>query len=302
VEAAILGSRIKFDGLKLAVWSATGAAAAYIFSVVSPVHKAPNEDVSQISPLNSNAAVVEAIAWGTDPTSSSVTEGIDRAQRLTEVAARKLTFAHAGKAQKRISSDFAGLKRLLAANGIDLDKVLSLVNPSPGEGGPFIALNDPHVTGLNRQQLGELRQLANELPLAAPLDQYELGSPYGARTDPINHRAAFHPGLDMDAPYRSPVYSAGAGTVSFVGNISSYGRVVEIDHGHGIFTRYAHLHRALVTTGQSVEKHSPIAELGSTGRTTAPHLHYEVRVDGAPIDPETFIRAGANPVSISALR
>jgi murein DD-endopeptidase MepM/ murein hydrolase activator NlpD len=192
------------------------------------------------------------------------------------------------------------LERLLASTGLDIDRLLhGLGTPAGGEGGPYIALNDPRAAALDHQRLEELQKLAKNLPLASPLNQYQLGSDYGARTDPINHKESFHPGLDMDAPYRTTVYSTGAGTVIFTGNMDSYGKVVEIDHGHGIVTRYAHLHRILVAKGQKVGLHSPIAELGSTGRSTGPHLHYEVRVDGQTVDPAKFMQAGKNVVQVS---
>jgi murein DD-endopeptidase MepM/ murein hydrolase activator NlpD len=194
------------------------------------------------------------------------------------------------------------LERLLASTGLDVDRLLHELGstaPGGGEGGPYIALNDPRAAALDHQRLEELQKLAKNLPLASPLNQYQLGSDYGARVDPINHKESFHPGLDMDAPYRSTVYSTGAGTVIFTGNMDSYGKVVEIDHGHGIVTRYAHLHRILVAKGQKVGLHSPIAELGSTGRSTGPHLHYEVRVDGQTVDPAKFMQAGKNVVQVS---
>jgi len=192
------------------------------------------------------------------------------------------------------------LERLLASTGLDIDRLLhGLGGSTGGEGGPYIALNDPRAAVLDRQRLEELKKLAKVLPLASPLGQYQLGSGYGPRVDPINHKESFHPGLDLDAPYRSTVYSTGAGTVIFTGNMDSYGKVVEIDHGHGIVTRYAHLHRILVAKGQKVGLHSPIAELGSTGRSTGPHLHYEVRVDGQTVDPAKFMQAGRNVVQVS---
>ena len=193
------------------------------------------------------------------------------------------------------------LERLLASTGLDVDRLLhELGSTAPGgEGGPYIALNDPRAAALDHRRLEELQNLAKNLPLASPLNQYQLGSDYGARVDPINHKESFHPGLDMDAPSRSTVYSTGAGTVIFTGNMDSYGKVVEIDHGHGIVTRYAHLHRILVAKGQKVGLHSPIAELGSTGRSTGPHLHYEVRVDGQTVDPAKFMQAGKNVVQVS---
>ncbi|HEU5479507.1 MAG TPA: M23 family metallopeptidase, partial [Candidatus Tumulicola sp.] len=137
------------------------------------------------------------------------------------------------------------------------------------------------------------------LPLRSPLDQYQLRSDFGPRIDPINHRASFHPGLDLAAPYKSAVYSTGPGTVVFTGTREGYGRMVEIDHGHGIVTRYAHLHRILVARGQKVAAHTKVGELGSTGRSTGPHVHYEVDVDGTPLDPAKFMEAGKNVVQIS---
>jgi len=203
-------------------------------------------------------------------------------------------------AQNSTTGRTSELERLLASTGLDIDRLLhGLDKSSGGEGGPYIALNDPRAAALNHQRLEELKKLAKDLPLASPLNQYRLGSDYGARVDPINHRESFHPGLDMDAPYRTTVYSTGAGIVIFTGNMDSYGKVVEIDHGHGIVTRYAHLHRILVAKGQKVGLHTPIAELGSTGRSTGPHLHYEVRVDGQTVDPAKFMQAGKNVVQVS---
>jgi murein DD-endopeptidase MepM/ murein hydrolase activator NlpD len=199
------------------------------------------------------------------------------------------------------SGQSSELERLLASTGLNIDRLLhSLGNSSSGgEGGPYIALNDPRAAAVDHQRLEDLKSLAKNLPLGSPLASYQLGSDYGARVDPINHKESFHPGLDMDAPYRTTVYSTGVGTVIFTGNMDSYGKVVEIDHGHGIVTRFAHLHRILVAKGQKVGLHSPIAELGSTGRSTGPHLHYEVRVDGQTVDPAKLMQAGKNVVQVS---
>lgn len=202
-------------------------------------------------------------------------------------------------AENDVTSDSSELERLLASTGLDIDQLLHGLGNSPAEGGPYIALNDPRAAGLDQQRLADLKRLAKMLPLAAPLNQYSVGSGFGPRVDPINHRASFHPGLDLDAPYKTTVYSTGAGTVIFTGTMDSYGRVVEIDHGHGIVTRYAHLHRILVAKGQKVGLHTPIAELGSTGRSTGPHLHYEVHVDGTAVDPAKFMQAGKNVVQVS---
>lgn len=201
-------------------------------------------------------------------------------------------------AENTSSGTTSELERLLASTGLDINRLLH-GSDAPAEGGPYIALNDPRATALDHQRLEDLKRLAKDLPLAAPLNQYTIGSGFGPRVDPINHRESFHPGLDFDAPYETTIYSTGAGTVIFTGTMDSYGRVVEIDHGHGIVTRYAHLHRILVAKGQKVNLHTPIAELGSTGRSTGPHLHYEVRVDGTAVDPAKFMQAGKNVVQVS---
>lgn len=191
------------------------------------------------------------------------------------------------------------LERLLASTGLDIDRLLNGLSRPTGQGGPYIALSDARTPEIDQQRQEELKKIAKMLPLGSPLPQYQFESPFGARIDPINHHVAFHPGLDMAAPYKSPVYSTAPGKVIFTGQRDSYGRMVEIDHGHGIVTRYAHLHRILVARGQQVGAHVEIGELGSTGRSTGPHVHYEVLVEGTPLDPAKFMEAGKNVVQIS---
>jgi murein DD-endopeptidase MepM/ murein hydrolase activator NlpD len=194
------------------------------------------------------------------------------------------------------------LERLLASTGLDIDRLLSGLDARSGggQGGPYIALDGPRAAELEKNRQEALRKLAKMLPLRAPLNHYEIDSPFGPRIDPINHHASFHPGLDLGAPYKTPVYSTAAGTVVFTGAREGYGRTVEISHGHGIVTLYAHLHRILVARGQKVGAHVEVGELGSTGRSTGPHLHYEVDVDGTPLDPAKFMAVGKNVVQISA--
>jgi len=127
------------------------------------------------------------------------------------------------------------------------------------------------------------------LPLSVPLDYYQLESRFGPRRDPFNRRSAFHTGIDLSAPYMSPVHATAAGTVTYAGYYSDYGKVVEIDHGNGIATLYAHLHRYIVSVGQRVAEHEQVGFLGSSGRSSGPHVHYEVRVNDEPQDPEKFI-------------
>jgi murein DD-endopeptidase MepM/ murein hydrolase activator NlpD len=132
------------------------------------------------------------------------------------------------------------------------------------------------------------------------LSQYQLESRFGARVDPFNHHQSIHTGLDFAAPYKTPVYNTAPGTVIFAGAKGEYGKVVDIDHGSGIVTRYAHLHRITVALGQHLTSRSQIGLLGSTGRSTGPHVHYEVLVNGVAQDPEKFLEAGKNALQISA--
>jgi murein DD-endopeptidase MepM/ murein hydrolase activator NlpD len=192
------------------------------------------------------------------------------------------------------------LERVLASTGLDLERLVGGLNSVPqGEGGPFIAL-DPKSLLAREARAKQLRKILATLPLAAPLVHYTIGSGFGPRIDPFNRREEFHPGVDLEAAYRSPVYSTAPGTVIFTGAKGEYGKVVEISHGHGIVTRYAHLHRILVVRGEKVGVHHVIGQLGSTGRSTGPHLHYEVLVDGTALDPEKFLQAGKNVVQARA--
>lgn len=194
------------------------------------------------------------------------------------------------------------LKSLLASTGVDIDRLMkSMGATNQGEGGPYIALNSPQAKAYeNKRRIQELMMVARMLPLHAPLKHYDIDSGFGARVDPINHRPSFHPGIDMAAPYKTLVYATAPGRVIFTGWEEGYGRIVKIDHGHGIVTIYAHLHRILVARGQRVGIHTRIGELGDTGRSTGPHLHYGIYVDGTPLNPAKFLEAGKNVVQISA--
>ena len=196
---------------------------------------------------------------------------------------------------------FGNLESMVAATGLNVENFIArLGGPAKGEGGPYIALGGPNQLSAQDQTAREetLRKLLKTLPLASPLGQYQFESPFGVRVDPINHRQGFHPGVDLAAAFRSPVYSTAPGVVTFAGPRDTYGKFVEIDHGNGIVTHYAHLHRISVSRGQRVGAHQEVGELGSTGRSTGPHLHYEVVVDGEPLDPEKFLEVGKSVVQV----
>jgi murein DD-endopeptidase MepM/ murein hydrolase activator NlpD len=181
-------------------------------------------------------------------------------------------------------------RRLLASTGLNIGRLFPQFGPDRAEGGPFIPPpKGGQAESFSQDKLEAMRSLIKSLPLAVPLDQYQLESRFGPRSDPFNHRRSFHTGLDLSAPYMSPVYATAGGVVTYAGYRSEYGKVVEIDHGNGIATVYGHLHRYIVAAGQRVTEHTQIGLLGSSGRSTGPHVHYEIQVNGEPQDPEKFI-------------
>jgi murein DD-endopeptidase MepM/ murein hydrolase activator NlpD len=117
-------------------------------------------------------------------------------------------------------------------------------------------------------------------------------SGFGWRNDPMRHRAKFHSGADIRAKPGTPVYAAGDGVVIFAGRQGGYGNLVTVDHGGGVVTRYAHLRRIHTAKGETLTGGKRIGQVGTTGRTTGPHLHFEVRLDGNPVDPTTALTVG----------
>jgi len=192
-------------------------------------------------------------------------------------------------------------KRVLSSAGVDVVRLFSRFGTNRAEGGPFVLPSraDPSAGTVDTDELAVMRGLARSLPLSPPLEHYQIGSRFGQRRDPFNGRSAFHSGLDFDAGYMSPIYATAPGIVTYAGYRRDYGKVVEIDHGSGIVTLYGHMHRYTVSVGQRVEAHMQIGLLGSTGRASGPHVHYEVIVNGQPEDPERFIGL-ARLVPISA--
>jgi len=173
-----------------------------------------------------------------------------------------------------------------------------------GVGGPFIpAQVDPDdpafglaLARVERDVAGaqRLKAVMPFVPLRMPLSgDASVTSPFGYRADPFLGRLALHPGVDLVEADGGDIRATGAGRVTHAGPMGGYGIMVEIDHGNGIMTRYAHMSETLVAEGQEVVQGAVLGRIGSTGRSTGPHLHYEVRVDGEPVDPERYLRAGA---------
>jgi murein DD-endopeptidase MepM/ murein hydrolase activator NlpD len=135
---------------------------------------------------------------------------------------------------------------------------------------------------------------ARQIPTVLPVTGVGVGSGYGIRSDPFTGNTAFHQGVDFSAPTGTPILAAAGGVVVTVEPHGGYGNMVEIDHGNNLLTRYAHTSRFLVKTGDIVKRGQIIAEVGSTGRSTGPHLHFEVLVNGEAQNPSKFLAAGKN--------
>lgn len=178
--------------------------------------------------------------------------------------------------------------------------MLAMLEDRSAMGGPLINLSpddedsfDPRFRrlGLSLARMDTLQRGLEGIPQVVPAAGNRISSSFGYRSDPFRGSPAFHAGLDFRGPTGTPIYAAARGKVAFVGRRGGYGNCVEIDHGNGLRTRYAHMSAFHARVGQPVEAGQAIGEVGSTGRSTGPHLHFEVRLHGRAINPRPFLEA-----------
>jgi len=164
-----------------------------------------------------------------------------------------------------------------------------------GVGGPFESAGNPSFKALfdSWKKLDQLQDGVIAIPSDKPVQaSVTFTSGFGVRSDPFRAGAAMHPGIDLSGSYGTPIYATAEGTVLRAGwNSGGYGNLVEIDHGRGITTRYGHMSAILVSAGQHVVRGQQVGRMGSTGRSTGNHLHYEVRIDGRPVNPIPFMKS-----------
>jgi murein DD-endopeptidase MepM/ murein hydrolase activator NlpD len=213
---------------------------------------------------------------------------LDRVEQQQSAAVAELQDRYEGKARQ--------IRSVLAQLGLKFDA------PPPATGGPFVpvklAANDGFERGLLRVNLAradadQLKALLSEVPLRKPvMGELDMTSPFGVRLDPFVREAAMHTGVDFRGQIGEPIHVTAAGTVTVAGWSGGYGKMVEVDHGNGLATRYGHLSEIDVDVGDTVRIGETIGKLGSTGRSTGPHLHYETRVNGEAVDPLKFLNAG----------
>ncbi|MCC6890813.1 MAG: M23 family metallopeptidase [Hyphomicrobiales bacterium] len=193
------------------------------------------------------------------------------------------------------------IRGVLADLGLDPTRINA--HDAAGTGGPLVPARLPthadafeqhlHRVHVARAQLERLTRTLTSVPVRAPiLGAAEVSSTFGIRIDPFIRSPAMHTGIDFRGETGDPVRATAVGNVTQAGANGGYGKMVELDHGHGLTTRYAHLSDISVKVGQRVRAGQIIGKVGSTGRSTGPHLHYETRVGGDAVDPKRFLRAG----------
>jgi murein DD-endopeptidase MepM/ murein hydrolase activator NlpD len=202
--------------------------------------------------------------------------------------------------EEQADSKVNRMQSVLADLGVNLGKM----PPARGAGGPFVPLRAPksgasefdralYRVNIARAQADRYVQALNTVPVRKPVTgEIDMSSPFGVRTDPFLGRPAMHTGIDLRGEIGEAVHATAAGRITIAGREGGYGNMIEINHGNGLATRYGHLSEIDVKVGQMVRIGEVIGKIGSTGRSTGPHLHYETRVDGEAVNPQKFLRAG----------
>ena len=204
--------------------------------------------------------------------------------------------------QAPVEARASRMKAALAAAGLEADKLVA-ASRTDATGGPFVPVKvDPARSPFDREfaslqdaviAVDKISRILPYIPLRRPLPgNPDVTSTFGVRVDPFLGRAAMHAGIDFREEYGAPVRATAAGKVVTAGMSGGYGNMVEIDHGNGLSTRYGHMSAIVVEEGQWLAQGAVVGRLGSTGRSTGPHLHYETRVDDEAVDPMRFLQAG----------
>ena len=222
-----------------------------------------------------------------------------QARGLAEIEARQLAFVE----QITRFAEWRAGRAEAAIRKLDLDPGSLVESDNTAVGGPLEALTgslndelDPRFErmGLSLARMSALERALNGIPQVVPASNQKITSSFGFRRDPFTGRGAMHGGIDFKGAYGSPIFAAADGKVSFSGWKSGYGRTIEIEHAGGILTRYAHLSSSDVAVGKRITAGETIGGLGSTGRSTGPHLHFEVRVDNQAVNPRPFLEIAPN--------
>jgi murein DD-endopeptidase MepM/ murein hydrolase activator NlpD len=233
-------------------------------------------------------------------TVNKVSALLPEAAGLARIEARQLAFAESltRAADRRATAAAEKIRKL----GLNPGMMLASLDDRSAMGGPLISLSTGRGSldqrfqrlGVSLARMDALERGLAGIPQVMPASLEYISSGFGYRSDPFTGDAAYHAGLDFRGPIGAPIYAAAAGTVSFAGVRSGYGNCIEIDHGNGLMTRYAHMSGYRARAGQKVAAGQVVGLIGSTGRSTGPHLHFEVRINDRPLNPRPFLEAAAH--------
>ena len=256
-----------------------------------------------LSGENSAAPIEQTSALGYVPLRENIADRADRVFSKVTLSLKNIEKEQIAKISNLASgaADTAdAISAILRRTGVDVASASKPQTEPDGVGGPYVAplanvgAFDASLDELDAQlsRLESVRETARDLPFGNPAPGHSITSRYGNRIDPFLGRLALHAGIDFQAETGQDVKATGAGKVTIAGLSAGYGNMVEIDHGQGISTRYGHMSKILVKEGDTIAAGDIIGRAGSTGRSTGPHVHYEVRRNGDPIDPIHFLNAG----------
>lgn len=240
-------------------------------------------------------------------TADKIGAAIPEARRLANIEARQIALAEHLTRIATIRSQ----KAAAAIREFGLDPKTLAVEAKTGMGGPFIPffgkkqkqVRDPRFSKMFAalEQMNAMERALAGIPTSMPAAVGMMSSDFGYRSDPITGAGAMHSGLDFKGPHGTPILAAADGKVSFAGWQGGYGNCIEITHANGLVTRYAHMSGFTVSLGQDVKRGVQIGRMGSTGRSTGTHLHFEVRVNGSAINPMKFLEANPDVLEIQAV-
>lgn len=266
-----------------------------------------NDTVIFVTPPDREARLESRTPPAAKPrTDFAQAQGVDNVLVNLQTALDKVEnrqIATLSSVEESYESRMRRMRGVITDLGLDMAQ-LEAATPKGGVGGPFVPVVKPssdagaferqlYRINLTRAQVDKLTRTLSLVPYRKPVvGNVEFSSGFGVRSDPFLGRPAMHTGLDFRASTGDPVRATANGKVVNAGWAGGYGRMVEIDHGNGLSTRYGHLSEIGVKVGEQIKIGQVIGAVGSTGRSTGPHLHYETRIDGDAVDPQKFLRAG----------
>jgi murein DD-endopeptidase MepM/ murein hydrolase activator NlpD len=277
-----------------------GAGLAALAAPASANETASIDQGSGFAPVSAASAVM---GMTTDDSASHPATSLAQARRefLVALSSEHTDAAVLSRLLPRAGQPVAALIGAAPAGQARAEAVLRRLGLNPerflgartalAQGGPFIAANDPQVRSLQADSVRQAAMAATfaSIPAFLPVNRLKESSDFGYRNDPFHGGGAFHAGLDLTGHTGDAIHAAADGVVVRAGWWAGYGKVVVVDHGNGVETRYGHMSRFHVKAGDAIRQGQVIGGMGSTGRSTGTHLHFEVRLDGRPLDPQPFL-------------